>query len=186
MSARELQVHVAGDEVLLWQAHSHAVADEALRRGSFGGPSWSLRHTSRLRTSLSSLFARAERGDKAGRERFLAVWIRRPAFDAWLVQAVPADFEPGGVYASPAAWRLATRFAQVTVSWHADVDASGAERGGLTPRFGVRERALETLSDPASVRLEDWTQRVAEGDFGPAPSRYPMTDALTDQLAGRR
>jgi hypothetical protein len=86
---------------------------------------------------------------------------------------VPADFDPA-IYASKAAWHLATRFANVTVSWHPDVDAAGTELERQTPRFGLREHALRAFTEEWVMAVEDFTPWV-EAHRGES---YPCASGL--------
>lgn len=83
-------VHATFDRsvVVVWQAHSHEVADCALRAGRFGGRAWRTDRVTRFRLSLPSLLARNGWATRAGRERILAVKIQREGFDAMVRQAV--------------------------------------------------------------------------------------------------
>jgi hypothetical protein len=145
--------------VVVWQAHRHEVADEALRRQRFGGELWRTDRVTRFRVSLPSLLARTTWATRQGRERILAVRLARVGFDAILRQAVPAEFDPE-VYPTRGAWHLATRYANVTVSWHRDVDPAGCECGWDTPRMGLREHALRSFTDEWVEGVEDVTSWV--------------------------
>lgn len=162
--------------VVVWQAHRPEVADHALACQRFGGELWRIDRVTRLRLSLPSLLARSGWGTRAGRERILAVRLARAGFDAILRQAVPAEFDPA-VYASKGAWHLATRYANVTLSWHRDVDAVGGECGWDTPRIGLREHALRAFTDQWVVGVEDVTAWV-EANRGRAVCDLPVPPAI--------
>ena len=185
-----MRAHFDDARVLLWQAHGAEVARHALAHGSFGGPQWRLGHITRVRTSLPSVLARSAWARKPGREHILGIWMARTAFDALLRQAVPADFEEGGLYASRSSWRLATRFAQVTASWHPQLDAFGEPTGGQAVRLGVREHALRTFASDQVLAIEDWTDRVLQAETAPGSLQvpgeavYPMSGAQAKLLAG--
>lgn len=158
---RRLLATYDDETVLAWQAHRPDVADAALRDQRFGGGSWRTDRVTRMRLSLPSLLARCAWGTRGGRERILAVRLAREGFDAMLRQAVPAEFDPA-VYASKAAFHLATRFANVSVAWHPDCAPDGATLGRLTPRFGLRDHALRAFTERWVLGVEDWTAWVAE------------------------
>jgi len=147
--------------VVVWQAHRPDVADAAIREQRFGGGSWRTDRVTRMRLSLPSLLARCSWGLRGGRERILAVSVSRAGFDAILRQAVPAEFEPD-VYPTKAAWHLATRFANVSITWHPDRGPDGAPLERLTPRFGLRDHALAAFTERWVVGVEDWTAWVAD------------------------
>lgn len=159
-------------EVVVWQAHRPEVAREAVDHQRFGGRSWRTDRVTRLRLSLPSLLARCSWATRQGRERILAVRIGRAGFDAILRQAVPADFDTA-VYASKGAWHLATRFANVTIGWHPDVDPAGGLLGWDTPRIGLRDHALRAFTDEWVVGIEDVTAWV-EANRGRRDRDLPM------------
>ncbi|MEQ1500635.1 MAG: DUF4291 family protein [Myxococcota bacterium] len=179
------------DAVIVWQAHSDAVADAALRDGGFGGRSWRTDRTTRFRLSLPSLLARNGWATRPGRERILAVRLCRVGFDAVLRQAVHAAMEPG-VYPCRNAWHLATRYGQVTLAWHPDVDPTGAELDHETLRVGVRDGVLARFARDWVVGVEDWTPWVVANRTQvsaslpvPAVAPYPLVTSERDRLAGR-
>lgn len=180
------------DVVVVWQAHSHEVADAALRAGRFGGKAWRTDRVTRFRVSLPSLLARNGWATREGRERILAVRLQREGFDTMLRQAVHAGYEPE-IYATRNTWHLATRYGHVVVAWHPDVDPSGAELGRETLRIGVRDAALERFTREWVVGIEDWTPWVLENRTRacaslPVPmlAPYPLPTADRLRLAGRR
>ena len=180
------------DEVVVWQAHSNEVADCALRHGRFGGRAWRTDRVTRFRLSLPSLLARNGWATREGRERILAVRLKREGFDTMLRQAVHAGYEPE-IYATRNTWHLATRYGHVVVAWHPDVDPSGAELGRETLRMGIRDAALERFTREWVVGIEDWTPWVLENRRQacaslPVPRLAPYPLAAVDRLrlAGRR
>lgn len=163
--------------VVVWQAHGDAVADHALATGRFGGPAWRDDRVTRFRLSLPSLLCRCEWASRPGRERILAVHLRRSSFDELLRRAIPAEFDPAA-YASTASWRLATRFATATVSWHPDCSLQGEHVPWQTPRFGVRDQALQAFATEWVVGIEDATDwvrahRDAAPGLAPVVRPYP-------------
>ncbi len=162
-------------EVVVWQAHRAEVAERAVATGTFDGPSWRTDRTTRLRVSLPSLLWRCAWATRPGRERILAVRLRRTAFDELLLRAVPGDNDPS-VYASAGAWRLATRFATALVSWHPDRDVRGEPQPWDTARFGLREALLHAFSREWVLGVEDVTPWVVahRGDpHAPVPVVRP-------------
>lgn len=182
-------MHADGDAVLVWQAHSVAVGQAAIASGIVGGSTWSLRRTTRLRLSLPSLLARCGWARRPGRECVLGVWLRREAFDRYLCQAV-LDERNEALYGTITGHRLATRWAQVVVSWHPDVDLSGRVLERETVRMGLRESALAAFLGGDVLRVEDWTGRVVAARDGgaaldiPEPVVYPLDDEATLRLTG--
>lgn len=189
---RAVQATFDSSVVVVWQAHSHEVADAALRNGQFGGRLWRTDRVTRFRLSLPSLLARNGWATRPGRERILAVALRREGFDAMLRQAVHAGYEPD-IYPTRNSWHLATRYGHVVVAWHSDVDPAGGELERDTLRMGVRDATLERFTRDWVVAVEDWTPWVVEnrGRVGaalpvPVLSGYPLPEADRFRLAGRR
>lgn len=178
--------------VTVWQAHSHSVADEAVRTNGFGGSSWRTDRMTRFRLSLPSLLYRNGWATRKDRERILAVRVARSGFDALLRQAVHAAME-ADCYATRAAWALATRFANVTLAWHPDVDPSGRALPRETVRIGVRDAALVRFTREWVVAVEDWTDwvvahrgKVTDDLPVPAVDAYPLPERDRLRIAGRK
>lgn len=184
MVNRPLRATFDASRVVVWQAHGAEIADHALAHGRFGGAGWRRDRLTGFRLSLPSLLARSDWGRAEGRERILAVSLSRDGFDALVHQAVLAENDPS-VYPSAASWRLATRYANVTVAWHPDVDLGGVELPWQTPRFGVRDRAMERFSE-SIVAIEDWTGHLSNPSTlaSPAVAPYPVDEARLRLLAG--
>jgi hypothetical protein len=193
-SCERRRVHATYDAttVVVWQAHSHEVAECALERGRFGGRAWRTDRVTRFRLSLPSLLARNGWATRPGRERILAVRMLREGFDTLLRQAVHAGFEPD-IYPSRNSWHLATRYGHVVVAWHPDVDPSGAELERETLRMGIRDATLERFTHDWVVGVEDWTRWVVENRCRVCPTLpvpvlepYPLAWSDHCRLAGRR
>ena len=189
-SGRHLLATFDNDQVVVWQAHSGDVARRALAAGRFGGPGWSTDRLSRMRLSLPSLLDRCDWGRRPGRERILAVTLRRQGLDAMLRQAAHGAYEPG-VYASPASWRLATRYANVMIGWYPDRDPGGAELARATLRLGLRDAALARFTEEWVVGVEDWTGWVREHRDArrrelpvPRVRPYPLQQGELERLVG--
>lgn len=170
--------------VLVWQAHRHDIADAVLRSGRLGGEVWSLRRHTIGRLSLGSLLARSAWGRRPGRERILGLWLPRSTFDALLGLAVHRVHDPS-VYASVRQWRLALRWAQVSIEWHPDVDLEGVPNAAATPRLGFRQAALEAFTREAHDPF-DLTPDLGRPEVlaGYAPADYPLGPELAARLAG--
>lgn len=173
------------ERVLVWQAHRADIADEALQHGRFGGASWSLRRHTVVRLSLPSLLHRVDFGRRKGRERVLGLWLRRDVFDALLQQAVHRVYE-AAVYGSIRTWRLATRWAQVSVEWHDDLGLDGHPDGTETLRIGLRQEALRRFNEEGIVSVFDLTSKLQDADALAAYhlKPYPLPEATAQRLAG--
>jgi hypothetical protein len=84
---------------------------------------------------------RSDWGTKEGQEVTLAVWLRRPAFDAILKEAVHSTFVPG-VYASQDEWKRAVARSSVRLQWDPDHDPSEAKAERRALQLGLRGDAL--------------------------------------------
>ncbi|MCB9685139.1 MAG: DUF4291 family protein [Alphaproteobacteria bacterium] len=181
-----------GEEVLGFQAHGEEVADDLLAHG-MGSPhcrAWRLDLTTRLRLSLPALLARTDWGRLAGRERILGVRMSRAGFDAMLRSSVLAENVPS-VYASAAAFRLATRYAGVLVTWHGEVDPNGDPLPWQTPRFSLRDQALHAFTHDWVIGVMDLTPWVRQhrdhrssGMPVPVCGPIPVSDADRLRLTG--
>src|SRR5688572_12514439 len=102
---RHILAQFDDESVVVYQAYRPGIGHFAAEHGYFGGP-FSLRRMSWVKPNFLWMMYRSGWGTREGQEVTLAVWLRRPAFDALLKEAVPSAFVPE-LYASQDEWRRA-------------------------------------------------------------------------------
>jgi hypothetical protein len=169
------------DSVVVYQAFDESVASHAVKAGQFGGRAWRQDRCSAIRMSLLDVLHRSEWGRKPGKERILAIRLKRSGFDTLLRQAIHRDF-PESLYESKRSWQLATRYGHVSLEWGPDRDLSGLPLPRQTGRIGMRDGALANFATQwidEIIDLSDWARdnRGNEAAEVPTTAPYPVSDA---------
>jgi len=141
------------DAVIVYQAFSPAIAEEAVRLQTFG-PAFSLARMTWIKPSFGWMLYRAGCGRKPGQERVLRISISHDGFRAALAAAVPSGFQ-SHLYADRAAWSDALRASPVRYQWDPDRDL------GLAP-LPRRAIQLGIAGDFVRRYVADWIRRIED------------------------
>jgi hypothetical protein len=90
----------------------------------------------------------------------LAIWLRRPAFDAILKEAVHSTFVPE-VYANEAEWKQAIAQSSVRLQWDPNHDPAGNKVERRAIQLGLRDDVLARYAREWIIRIEDISSMVA-------------------------
>ncbi|MFD0556799.1 uncharacterized protein DUF4291 [Stackebrandtia endophytica] len=134
--------------IVVYQAYSPAIADAALRAGTFVAP-FSFHRMTWIKPSLAWLMHRSNWARKAGQERILAVRITRRGWEEALANSVLTTADPD---------RLAQ--AGVHLQWDPERSLRGAALNHYSIQVGIGRRFIRTLVDEWLVELTDITPKV--------------------------
>ncbi|HHO50536.1 MAG TPA: DUF4291 family protein [Deltaproteobacteria bacterium] len=162
LPSRSLLASFSSGEVTVWRQ-----VGGASRRGPTRG--------CRLYLSLPSLL----HDELVGDGRIQGVRLQRGGFEALLNQAVLDEHAPS-LYPCEQSWRLATRFAPVSIRWIQDMDRRGRPLSRQVPLLSLRPAALRQLSEQWIASIEGW-----RGGPAPALRPYPAPPTLLARLVGR-
>src|SRR5581483_8831594 len=90
-----------------------------------------------IKSNFLWMMFRSGWGTKEGQEVVLAVWLKRPAFEAVLQQAVHSTFVPE-LYAGREDWKQAVARSCVRLQWDPDHDPSVAKVERRAIQLGLR------------------------------------------------
>ena len=138
--------------------------------GYFGG-AFRLDRMSWVKPNFLWMMFRSGWGTKEGQEVTLAVWIKRPAFDAILKEAVHSTFVPE-LYASHDEWKRAVARSSVRLQWDPDHDPSGAKVERRAIQLGLRGDALARYAREWIIRIEDVSPFVEQQHPYARPTSY--------------
>ena len=91
MESREIRALYTKDTIRVYQAYNKNIADEAVKKGTFGS-SFKLDRMTWIKPSFLWMMYRCGWGTKEGQERLLAIDIKREAFDFIVKNAVISTF----------------------------------------------------------------------------------------------
>lgn len=173
------------DTVIVYQAYSPVIGDEALRLGTFG-PAFSLGRMTWIKPSFGWMLYRSGYGRKHGQERVLRISISHDGFRAALAAAVPSSFQRH-LYPERDAWTAALRASPVRYQWDPDRDL----RLVAQPRRAIQ---LGIAGDFTRRYVAEWIQRIEDvtalahsiqaGELPPVPDEisYPLDPATLRSL----
>ncbi|MBL7494677.1 DUF4291 domain-containing protein [Frankia sp. AgB1.9] len=136
---RELLASQTGETVTVYQAYSPAIAEPALRAGTFVEP-FRVGRMTWVKPSFLWMMYRCGWATKPDQERVLAVEIGRDDLLWALARACLSSFEPGP-HADEQSWRAALAAAPVRVQWDPDRDLQLRPTGRRAIQIGLGPEA---------------------------------------------
>lgn len=155
---KEIRADFDRDTIVVYQAYSDAIAEGALRAGTFVSP-FSRRRMTWIKPSFLWLMERSAWGTKANQSRILAVRIRRSGWEAALTQAVLTSWD-SAVHPTAGAWEAAFELARVHVQWDPERSLRGGKLEHRSIQVGISRHLVDAFVDEWIVGIEDYTQRA--------------------------
>ena len=140
--------------ITVYQAYSPAIAEPALRAGTFVPPFKRERMTW-IKPSFLWMMYRCGWGLKEGQEHVLAVEITREGLAWALGRAVLSHYDPD-VHASAAEWKRQLRTSPVRVQWDPERDLH------LRPVPGTRSLQLGLSGEAVHRYVDEWTVSITD------------------------
>jgi hypothetical protein len=180
-------VHDA-DTITVYQAYPPAIADAAVRSGTFVAPFKRERMTW-VKPSFCWMMYRCGWAAKPGQERVLAVRMSRAGFERALGMASLSHFDRT-LYDDGAAWAAQKAASPVRVQWDPERTPSGAALNHRSLQIGIGGAAVAAYVDEWVVGLEDitdqvvaWRAELADGTDPALPDEVPYP--LPAEVAAR-
>jgi len=174
--------------IVVYQAFKPSIAAYAIEHGRFGGPDFSFRRMTWLKTSFLWMMYRSAWSTKRNQEATLAVRMLRSGFDSLLAESVPSTYV-AELYGGREEWQLAIAASEVRLQWDPDHDPRGAACERRAIQLGIRGRALDRYVHEWIVGIEDVSTLVgeqreaalagSEGFLMPRETVYPIADPAT-------
>ena len=173
------------DAVIVYQAYSPVIGEEAVRLQTFG-PAFSLGRMTWIKPSFGWMLYRSGFGRKPGQERVLRISISHDGFRAALAAAVPSSFQRH-LYAERDAWDAALRASPVRYQWDPDRDLGLVALPRRAIQLGIAGPFVRRYVEEWIRRIEDVTplaHAVANGARPPVPDErpYPLEPATLRSL----
>ncbi|WP_326799583.1 DUF4291 domain-containing protein [Streptomyces sp. NBC_01808] len=151
--ARQVRARQTADTVTVYQAYAPAIAEPALRAGTFVPPFKRERMTW-IKPSFLWMMYRCGWAEKPGQERVLAVEISRRGFE-WALRHSCLSHHDSRMYATRDDWLAAKRTSPVRIQWDPERDMA------LRP---LERRAIQIgLSGPAvGGYVDEWIRGIED------------------------
>ena len=189
----EIRADYDATTIVVYQAYPKAIAEAALKAGTFVAP-FSFGRMTWIKPSFLWMMERSNWGLKAGQEHILAVRITRTGWEEALAQAVLTHPEKG-VYRDEEDWRRQFEQAPVYVQWDPERTLRGAALDYKSIQVGISRHVIKQYVDEWIVGIQDMTPLVrkmhgllqsgqatkAKG-FLPKERVYSVPEAIKKQL----
>lgn len=157
------QIRAVFDEntIRVYQAFSPAIAEEAVKNGTFGGR-FSLERMTWIKPSFLWMMYRCGWASKTGQERVLAIDIKRSGFDFAVKNAVASSKAASGLPEDE--WKRRVALSDIRVQWDPEKDISGNSLPYRSIQLGLRGQAVRDYVSDWILSITDITEYVKELD----------------------
>jgi Domain of unknown function (DUF4291) len=149
-----------GENIIVYQAYNHFIADFALKNQRFGGP-YSFNRMSWIKPNFLWMMYRAGWATKENQERILAIEIGLDKFEMILEQAVHSSFQEH-IYKTHDNWTAALNQSEVRLQWDPDHNPLGHKLERRAIQLGMKGEILKHFATDWIVSIEDITDFVKE------------------------
>ena len=157
---REIRAVYTDDTIRIYQAYNKTIADEAVRRGTFGS-SFKMERMTWIKPSFLWMMYRCGWGTKEGQERVLAIDIKREAFDFIVKNAVMSSCS-ADMKISYDEWRAQVKKSEIRCQWDPERDIHGNPLNYRSIQLGLRGGAVKKYVSEWIVGITDITDYVKE------------------------
>ncbi len=157
---REIRALYTEDTIRVYQAYNQAIADEAVKNGTFQG-NFKLDRMTWIKPSFLWMMYRCGWGTKENQERVLAIDIKREAFDFIVKNAVLSTYnENMGI--SYIDWKKQIKESNIRCQWDPERDIFGNPLEYRSIQLGLRGEAVWKYVHEWIVDITDITDYVRE------------------------
>lgn len=148
------------NSIRVYQAYNHAIADEAIKKGTFG-ESFNMGRMTWIKPSFLWMMYRSGWASKDGQNRILAIDIKRSGFDDIVRNAVRSSYS-GDIYETRDMWRDALKKSAVRCQWDPERDIHGNPQSQKTIQLGIKGGMAERYVNEWILNITDITQMAAD------------------------
>ena len=157
---REIRAFYTEDTVRVYQAYNQAIAEEAVKNGTFQG-NFKLDRMTWIKPSFLWMMYRCGWGTKENQEHVLAIDIKREAFDFIVQNAVLSTYnENMGI--SYIDWKKQIKESNIRCQWDPERDIFGNPLEYRSIQLGLRGEAVWKYVHEWIVDITDITDYVRE------------------------
>jgi len=157
--------HILGqqknEQIIVYQAYNHVIADFALENQYFGGNSYSYSRMSWIKPNFLWMMYRCGWAEKENQERVLGIWIKTTDFDFILSQSVFSSFQ-GNIYGTHEQWKSELGNKPARLQWDPDHDIYGNKQERKAIQLGIKGDLLEKFGKEMISEIIDLTEFVKQ------------------------
>lgn len=157
---KEIRAVYSADAVRVYQAYAGDIAQEAVKKGTFGDK-FKMTRMSWIKPSFLWMMYRCGWATKQNQENVLAIDIKRSAFDYIVENAVLSTYHPESGL-SRDEWKQLIEKSEIRCQWDPERDIFGNPLEYRSIQLGLRGQALYDYVNDWIVHIEDITQYVSD------------------------
>ncbi len=162
-SVPEKGFHILGqqteNEILVYQAFNHQIADYAVQNQKFGGNSYSYSRMTWIKPNFLWMMYRCGWAEKVNQERVLGIWITKTGFTKILEEAVYSSYK-AEIYETRENWKAALNSKNVRLQWDPDHDIYGKKQERRVIQLGLKNELVTELNQNMIQKIVDMTEFV--------------------------
>lgn len=158
-SGRCIVASQTAEDIIVYQAYNHAIADWAVANQSFGGPAFSYNRMSWIKPNFLWMMYRCGWASKHNQERVLAITTRKTDWEDFLREAVFSSYQ-SEVYQSPDNWKQELTASEVRLQWDPAHDPYGKKLDRKAIQIGIKGNMLRRFGTEMVQRIDDVTEYV--------------------------
>ena len=157
---KEIRALYKEDTIRVYQAFNEDIANEALKKGTFGNH-FKMDRMTWIKPSFLWMMYRCGWGTKENQERILAIDMKRDAFDFLVENAIISSYnnEMGIGYTE---WKEQIKKSDIRCQWDPERDVFGNPLGYRSIQLGLRGEAVKKYVHEWIVNITDITDYVKE------------------------
>ena len=159
---KEIRAVYDDDIIRVYQAYSPVIADEAVKKGTFG-EHFKMGRMTWIKPSFLWMMFRCGWATKKDQERVLGIDIRREGFDHALQHSVLSTYK-AETGLSHEQWQEMVKNSDVRVQWDPEKDIYGNDLPYRSIQIGLRGNAVYEYVNSWIVNIEDITDHVKQLD----------------------
>jgi len=148
------------DNIIVYQAFNHAIANYAITNQRFGGDSYSFSRMSWIKPNFLWMMYRSGWAEKENQNRILAIEISFSGFEDLLEKGVLTTYDTS--LGTKEDWRAMLDTSDVRIQWDPDHDANGRKLQRRAVQIGIKNSALLRFNNEYIQSIADITDFVRQ------------------------
>mgnify|MGYP000769187271 CR=1 FL=1 len=157
---KEIRALYKEDIIRVYQAYNEKIANEALKKGTFGN-SFKMDRMTWIKPSFLWMMYRCGWGTKENQEHILAIDMKRDAFDFLVQNAIISTYNDE-MSISHTEWKEQIRKSDIRCQWDPERDVFGNPLGYRSIQLGLRGEIVKKYVNEWIVNITDITDYVKE------------------------
>lgn len=152
---RQIRAVYNDKTIRVYQAYSDAIADSALKHGTFISPPFKMERMTWIKPSFLWMMYRSGWGKKdSGQKRILAIDISREGFEWALEHSCLSHFDPN-LYSSKEEWQKIKEQSPVRIQWDPERDINLQPQEHRAIQIGLSKEAVK-------LYVNEWIQNITD------------------------